>query len=488
MEDALMIAQNALTVTGHDCRRFGPVLIYRGLTDGKLMLSALFGYAEADGRPAFDCDQGAGTYKELFRDNGFIVARVDFALSTDEPVGQYRFGQQVFKVQTRFDGDLKIAFVSCNGQEHGDFDRPEPQRNAMWDRLLAEHMQHPFGLLLHGGDQIYADQDVKSHPLTQDWPDKLPRDVTAAQMLDVKHALQRAFIVRYTRLLSSHALADICARVPSLAMWDDHDICDGWGSLERSRTRSAIGQTVFTIAREMFLLFQHGATEDDIPQLFADPDGVALGWHHRFPGFEIIAPDLRSERGRRQVMGTRGWTMMDRLGTAPVQDHVFMVSSVPLLGPRLSIVERLMLLIPSMQKYEDDLRDQWQSRAHRDEWQRMLSLCLNVLERANMTVLSGEIHLATQARMKGKSRDLIQLIASGIAHDAPPQGYARALGMLAGLGEAPLRGHPISINALPGQPRRYVAERNYLVLHREGTHWSANWELETSGTTARVGL
>jgi len=141
-----------------------------------------------------------------------------------------------------------------------------------------------------------------------------------------------------------------------------------------------------------------------------------------------------------------------------------------------------------MQKYEDDLRDQWQSRAHRAEWLRMLSLCLDVLDHAPVTVLSGEIHLATQARMRGRGRDLIQLIASGIAHDAPPQGYDRALGLLARLGEAPLRGHPIRIAPLPGQTRRYVAERNYLTLTRRSGQWSAAWELEQSGLTPPLDL
>jgi hypothetical protein len=467
---------------------FGPVLLFRGVGDGQVRLAALVGYPETAPRPSLDCDTGAAAYTELMRLDGFVVARFDFALSCDATPGQYVFNGQSHAVQTRFDTDMTLAFASCNGQEHGDFDRPEPQRNAMWARLLADHARQPFALLLHGGDQIYADQDAKSHPLTEGWPDSLPRDVTAAQMLDVERCLRRAFMARYTRLFASSAFAQVCSQIPSLAMWDDHDICDGWGSLERSRTRSGIGQTLFTVAREMFLLFQHGAREADIPALFADPEGLALGWHYRLPGVDIIAPDLRSERGRRQIMGARGWAMMEGLRSGPVAEHVFMVSSVPLLGPRLSIIERIMMLIPSMQKYEDDLRDQWQSRAHRAEWQRMLSLCLEVLERSSMTVLSGEIHLATQARMTGGRRDLIQLIASGIAHDAPPQGYARALGWLAGLGEAPLPSHPIRISPLPGQTRRYVAERNYLVLRRQAGQWSAAWELESSGRTAPLAL
>ncbi len=467
---------------------FGPVLIFRGLRAGNLHLAALVGHYDFAPRPSLQSDAGEGTYTELLRLDGFVIARIDFALRCDVSPGQYVFNGQTFDVQTQFEGDLRIAFASCNGQEHGDFDRPEPQRNAMWRRLHNDHAQRPFALLLHGGDQIYADQDVKSHPLTQGWPDKLPREVTGAEVLDIERSLRRAFIARYTELFASQTFAEVCSQIPSLSMWDDHDICDGWGSLERSRTRSAIGQTLFNVAREMFLLFQHGATEGDIPTLFADKQGEALGWHHHFPGFDIIAPDLRSERGRRQIMGARGWAMMDALPTRPIAEHVFLVSSVPLLGPRLSIVERIMMLMPSMQKYEDDLRDQWQSRAHRAEWQRMLSLCLKVLEQSSMTVLSGEIHLATQARMKGQSRDLIQLIASGIAHDAPPQGYARALGILAGFGEAPLRAHPIKISPLPGQTQRYVAERNYLALQRKSGLWSAEWELEQSGRTQPLSL
>ena len=467
---------------------FGPVLLFRGLDADRLRLSALFGRPEGAPLPDLRCDGTAGPWTELLRAEGLVIGRIDFALPATSATAQYSVDGQAICVQTRFDGDLRLAYASCNGQEHGDFDRPEPHRNAMWRRLLEDHARAPFALLIHGGDQIYADQDAKSHPLTRDWPDRLPREVTAAQMLDVQNGLRRAFMARYVRLMASPTFAAVTARIPSLAMWDDHDICDGWGSLERSRTRSAIGQGLFGVARQMFLLFQHGATEADIPALFADPEGISLGWHHRFPGFDIVAPDLRSERGRRQILGPRGWAMMESLRDGPVPEHVFLVSTVPLLGPRLSIVERLLMLVPSMQKYEDDLRDQWQSRAHREEWQRMLTLCLSLLERGGVTALSGEIHLATQARMRGGARDLVQLIASGIAHDAPPGGYARALGLLAGLGEAPLRGHPITIAPLPGQARRYVAERNYLTLQRNSGQWRASWELEHAGRTAPLDL
>jgi hypothetical protein len=167
------------------------------------------------------------------------------------------------------------------------------------------------------------------------------------------------------------------------------------------------------------------------------------------------------------------------------------MSSVPLLGPRLSLLEALMVAIPRMQKYEDDLRDQWQSRAHRDEWRRMLRLVRDLARRDghDITAVSGEIHLACRAVMDlGDGLHLNQLVASGIAHRAPPRAWARILGALAALGEDPLQGHPIRLERLPGQPGRYVAERNYLLLERGAGLWHARWDLEDGGMTAPFAL
>ena len=83
------------------------------------------------------------------------------------------------------------------------------------------------------------------------------------------------------------------ARVPTLAIWDDHDICDGWGSLYRSKTYSEVGQCLYRVAREMYLLFQHAAIEADIPDLFLDKTGTSLSWQRALPGVTLLAPDLR---------------------------------------------------------------------------------------------------------------------------------------------------------------------------------------------------
>jgi alkaline phosphatase D len=85
--------------------------------------------------------------------------------------------------------------------------------------------------------------------------------------------------------------------------------------------------------------------------------------------------------------------MMEREAARDVSGHTLLMSSVPLLGPRLSILEALMVAVPRMQKHEDDLRDQWQSRAHRDECRRMLRHVRDLARRDghDITAVSGEI-------------------------------------------------------------------------------------------------
>lgn len=471
-------------------RPVGPVLILDDITDATLHLAALFIAPRGDTLPPVESEAGRAAPVPLAEYTDITVWRARFTLPADR-AASYAWDGTTYELATDLTHDLRLAYVSCNGEEIGDLDREGSERNAMWARLREEHRRAPFSLLLHGGDQVYADEVTRGHPLSDDWPDAVPDDPAPAELASLTTHLRERFLERYATLYASPEFAWIAARVPSLMQWDDHDICDGWGSLPGRRTNSAVGQTLFATAREAFLTFQHACADGDLPGRFADPSGTHLGWRVEAPGLPIIAPDLRGERNRRAVMGAGGWRMMEIEATRPREGHAMILSSVPLLGPRLSLLEAVMVAIPKMQEYEDDLRDQWQSRAHRGEWRRMLRLVRDMARNDGqaVTVLSGEIHLATRAVMDLGNGDVLnQLVASGVAHRAPPKAWARFLGALSWLGEDPLQGHPIAIRTLPGQQNRYVAERNYLILAREGSDWSARWDLEESGMTAPLPL
>ena len=399
---------------------------------------------------------------------------------------------------TELAGGVRLAYVSCNGLEHGDGERLPEERNLMWRRLLEEHGRAPFALLLHGGDQLYADEVSEAHPTLAAWAAEWAADWAASRAASphgrrgehrfdaaAERAATRYFVERYLTLYAQPEVAPLLARVPSVMMWDDHDIFDGWGSHDPALLDSAVGRGLFGVARRAFLLFQRGLSPAE------EAATASLSYALRFPGFDIVVPDLRSERRPERVVGPAGRALAARhLEAARGVPHVLLMSSVPLLGPRLSLLERLIGVVPRLRRYEDDLRDQWQSRAHRAEWRATLE-ALERLARAGseVTVLSGEIHLASRGEMPlAAGRTLHQLIASGVAHPAPSRWWARALGWLATLGEDPLSGRRVTLKGIPGRRGIYTAERNYLVLTRERGAWSAAWECERSGRTPALPL
>ncbi|MBC8131256.1 MAG: alkaline phosphatase family protein [Rhizobiaceae bacterium] len=469
----------------------GPILYARGSDADGCRLSALVATSEGKAPPALTV---AGRVDVLPRRLAELFGRTlwlyDFVLPADGKAA-YTLGSRTFDVAADLTGDVRLAFVSCNGQEDGDGKRELGERDAMWAKLSAEHEAAPFSLLLQGGDQLYADEILQSHPETWRWFRlTMRRKGGVAFSGEMRQAARRYLAGRYLTLMAQPAIAHMVARVPSLMMWDDHDIIDGWGSHPERMLDSPVGKGIFEVAREMFALFQLGSPADAPPAYCPDRTGRNYSLAARFPGFSVIAPDLRSERRPKIVMGETGWKAHEQaLDETPEGDRILLVSSVPALGPRLSLVELAIDWFPKAQKYEDDLRDQWQSRVHRAEWQRfLLGLETRMVEhRSPVTLLSGEIHLATRGEMTLRDGQVMhQFVASGIAHPKPPRAYAMGLGALARFGEAPLPGRPIRLKPLPGKLGTYTAERNYLVLTRAAGQWSAAWELEDSGRTAEI--
>jgi len=471
-------------------QRAGPFLYLRGHDARGLHLCVLAVRPEAEAAPELHAGAAPVRTAPILRCAGLCVWRAEFTLSPD--AGGYAFEGRHHPVATDLSGDLRIAFVSCNGQEHHDLSRSPESRNRLWLRLAEQHRAQPFHLLLQGGDQVYADEVLEADPRLAAWRagearGRAPLD--AAERERLAAALDRAFLHRYLATLALPGSAEAMASIPSFAMWDDHDICDGWGSLSPAQLDADVGRLLFERARAWFLVFQTGSAPDALPDHALDPGGATLAGAVHLPGLDILAPDLRSERRPDRVMGPAGWAAFERGLARARAPRLLLMSSVPALGPRLSLIESVLHLLPRAQKYEDDLRDQWQSRAHRHEWRRFLERLTAHHEAGRATtLLSGEIHLATRGTIAARPAPLHQLVASGITHPPAPRGWALALGALARLGESPLRDRPTRFHPLPGQRGIYRAERNYLVLERRGTGWQARWEMEETGTTPPLPL
>ena len=465
------------------------VLCFRGLEQREWRLSALL-VLDGDGPPPAlelaETEQPV-TACLLARRLGRSLWRYDFRvpLSVAERTVDYRIGGGSWRMHLpACGGPLRVAFTACNGFEDERTGSAGPGRNRLWRKLEAEHARAPFHLLLHGGDQLYADSVWHEVPALEAWQ-RLParRRLAAPFTPAMAEAVADYYFGRYCWLWEQPELARIMPAIPSLMMWDDHDIFDGWGSHDPEWQACPVFRGIYAAAREQFSLFQLAARPDELPaQGFSDPSGAHFGWSYRLlDGIGIIAPDLRSERSLKRVMGEAGWrafvTALEGLAGCR---HVLLLSSVPLLNEHEGLLERLYEAVPGHQYFQLDMRDQWRSIFHREEWLRLLRHLFDFSARtsARITALSGEIHLGAFAVAQHAAIKIYQLTASGIVHPPPPAPLVAFLDwMSTGPAEEIEPGLELEILKIPGYGKRFLGERNWLALELAASNpgLSATW-------------
>lgn len=149
-----------------------------------------------------------------------------------------------------------FILLSCNDPFATD-DKSTGAGWAMWDRLEEDTRNDAHcRLLLLGGDQVYCDELEKNKDGGQGFVRKLE---LSGDDPGVEDRLREAFIRQYQKYWGHAAFRKVNARVPSLAMWDDHDITDGWGSRPESFDGDEIKrpwQRYFNVACGAFEAYQ----------------------------------------------------------------------------------------------------------------------------------------------------------------------------------------------------------------------------------------
>lgn len=289
------------------------------------------------------------------------------------------------------------------------------------------------------------------------------------------------------------------ARVPGIFTWDDHDIFDGWGSHAAKDLDSPYFRAVYEAAEKAFVAFQLGGGRHVVPQEGSGRRHFLQHLHFATGDRELdlVLLDLRSARRPDEVLGRAQWAdlkrLLARINATPAPTggrHVLVVSSVPVLYLGFGGVERALEKLPLRTYLEDDLRDQWESPAHRGE---RAALVMNLLEcaekdRVRVTLLSGDVHVAARGRITAtrKGAAIEQLISSPIAHPPVPRPAWALMSMVAERGPFEIAEgvqgelQPISSKGL------FLRERNWLSIrfdeagHNEGRLW-AKWFAEESG-------
>ena len=472
----------------------GPVLYFRGLSEGRYHLAALAVTTGHELPPALQTSgEQEAPAQTLYHHRGKTVWRYAFSVSATPPAQNvtYRIGDQNWALHVPSPDRLRIAFCSCNGEAYDTIDDADFSRNERWRHLSREHRVNPFHLLIQGGDQLYADEIWRALPELVAWqqlspPERLRAPWTPA----MAEAAADFYFDRYCQLWAQPDVAPLLAAVPSVMMWDDHDIFDGWGSHAVDVQQCPVFQGLWRVAREHFALFQLGVRSCDLPSFFGDASGRHFGYSVTIGEVGVLLLDLRSERTAGQVMGERGWSWLQQtLDRMAACRQVFCVSSVPVAYLNWAYVERVLRWTGLGRNYHDDIRDQWRSMAHLDEWERMVTRLLGLAASGHtrVTILSGEIHLGGWWRLESGPTRIDQLISSGIVHHPPSSIAARLLGLWSGWPTSRPDGIRVQSCPLPKLRRRCLAARNWLSLdYGPRAQLQATWHVE--GSIGDLGL
>lgn len=379
---------------------------------------------------------------------------------------------------------LRLAYTASNGVHDEEEVASLPLGVAgMWTPLLQQHAEQPFHILLQGGDQLHADNLWREcGALAEWWARPASERYTKPFTRTMADQAMDYFFDAYCSMFAKPEYARAMASIPSVMMWDDHDIFDGWGSRPDPEHHCQVYRGLFAVARRQFAMFQMGTgIRDPLDQLW----GAGIGTFTqglRVDDVGILALDLRTERSRAEVLGANTWHelpgWLSRFGGCK---HLLVMSCVPLAFVGLGWLEGAVNGLRPAAHASDQLRDQWRSPGHREEWLRLLQqlTSFSLRYRCRVTVLSGEVHLGAAAAIHGGGAELWQLVSSGVVH--PPLGRLRTWAL-----RRMVRGKErVSDDMVLEMPRfaesqkRFIRSRNFLSIGFDRqNHLLAHWHAE----------
>jgi phosphodiesterase/alkaline phosphatase D-like protein len=286
---------------------------------------------------------------------------------------------------------LTFGFGSCHmpfGMRDGCIETRDDA--LIYRRMRGELLRAGAACLLLGGDQLYADylHGLNVRDDLSDDEDAPPSDAAA---LAAYRRLYRGFFAERNLRALREAL-------PTLCIWDDHDIFDNWGS---TSVKSALDQTLFRAATRAYLEYQHSR----------NPGGVTrqppFPWLWAYGDIGVLALDLRGARDADagSLLGVAQWQWLrDTLnGEARELATMFIVCSVPIAHVArwfTALFDRL------PQRVSGSVRDRWSAAAFVDERDRLLRLLFDwqaARPARQVVLLSGDVHAASAFTLRQHS-------------------------------------------------------------------------------------
>jgi hypothetical protein len=495
----------------------GPVLRLQDRTGDIWHVTALIVTSASEPTLRYQ-EQGSGQWhtvepKRLMTHGEQRVLRysLDIQLAaTDEKVISYTLeghsAQWSFCVPSLESARLRAAFVSCNG-----FSSSKERRDAKvpferWEDLVEQHKtaeEGQFHVLMMGGDQVYADPIWDKKPAIEKWTQKEGDNKwhRSGFNKEMERQAQDFFFDLYVRSWGEHsrAMRQALSSIPTVMMWDDHDIFDGWGSYEDEKLDSDVYQGIYGVARRHFQIFQlHRLPGEHWDNHLCSTDNMSYAV--TLDDVAIVALDLRSERRRDRVIAPESWEQIySWIDGQSGLSHMLIISSVPVVHVNLSALEWVTGVFDPAD-LDDDLRDHWLSRAHKQERLRLIHRLFSFSSAAStrVTLLSGDIHVAALGVLEKEHDEdtgerggsIYQIISSPVVHPTPPATMRWFYDWMAQDTEEVCGGITSRFMKMPASDIRYIGERNWVALEvdRSKRRLWCNWRVEGDDTPYRHAL
>ncbi|KAI5853132.1 hypothetical protein DFP73DRAFT_590185 [Morchella snyderi] len=376
------------------------------------------------------------------------------------------------------DDSMRIMFHSCNGFSVGT-DEADYSGPALWNDVLRIHSEHPFHVSIGGGDQIYNDGIRVTGPL-KDWASlasaSKKRIYQWSEQLEAD--ADEWYFNNYVDWYSTAPYSHANSQIPSVNIWDDHDIIDGYGSYTDRFMSCAVFKGVGKTARKYYMLFQHhtppaGEEKEDPCWVIGKTPGRYIGDTSRSVYARLgkrigfIGVDARSERTRHMINEPETYDLLFERMNCEVEEaagdirHMVILLGVPIAYPRLVWLENI-LQSPLFgfirflnkrfgaagaifNKFDgqvdilDDLDDHYCARPHKEERNAFLLRLqqFSLEKQVRITMLSGDVHLAAIGRFYSKPelniptandhRYMVNVISSAITNKPPPEAVSNIL-------------------------------------------------------------
>ncbi|GEM_PF-1496635 len=328
----------------------------------------------------------------------------------------------------------KFALASCNGIE----EVHDEQATFLWKKLAERDLPAPEvvngddsaqegrpELLIMAGDQVYADS---------------VRTAWKKNLVESSGELVSAYRRRYVSVWGDPDVQDVLARVPSLMIWDDHDIYNGYGSHDRDHVERKSREALFSAAKTAFDEFQVRAN----PQALGTPQQEAKAYSFCIGDTAFVVTDGRTNRDYKNGVvlgGDQEDAIIEEVEHLVESDdplkHLFVVVGIPFYHVGRKSIEHVARMLNLRDKVKSlgllsDLRDGWTSKNNKEAFADFIGRLSTATtdgsaSETHVNILSGDIHVGTMATLDIAETDqkIAQITSSSIGYP-PPSGLMTA--------------------------------------------------------------